>query len=248
MAGRRPTTPAPQRVVGIGASAGGLDALKQLIARIPADTGLAFVVLQHLPPSQTGQLAGLLASASGLPVIDAATGHRIQPNTILVVPPRTTASLYRRALVLRAAKAGARPRMPIDSLFGSLAAVLGERAVGVVLSGTAHDGTEGLRAIQAAGGLTFAQDPSTAQFDDMPRSAIAAGVVESVLSPAAIGEELGVIARLGPRRGAAAPAVATSGIDRVLAQLREASGIDFTSYKRSTIERRLARRLAKHHQ
>jgi two-component system CheB/CheR fusion protein len=243
----RRTSTTPQRVVGIGASAGGLDALKQLVAAIAPDTGLAFVVLQHLPPSQTGQLAGLLATAATLPVIDAATGHRIAPNTILVVPPRTTASLYRGALVLRAAKAGARPRMPIDSLFNSLAAVLGERAVGVVLSGTAHDGTEGLRTIQAAGGLTFAQDPSTAQFDDMPRSAIAAGVVESVLSPGAIGEELGVIASLGPRRGAANPALATPGIDQILAQLREASGVDFTSYKRTTIERRLARRLAKHH-
>jgi two-component system CheB/CheR fusion protein len=247
MTNRRRTITTPQRVVGVGASAGGLDALKQLVAGIPTDTGLAFVVLQHLPPSQTGQLTSLLATASGLPVIDAASGHRIEPNTILVVPPRTTASLYRGALVLRAAKAGARPRMPIDSLFGSLAAVLGERAVGVVLSGTASDGTEGLRAIQAAGGLTFAQDPSTAQFDDMPRSAIAAGVVECVLSPRAIGEELGVIARLGPRRGAVNPATKTPGIDQVLAQLREASGIDFTSYKRTTIERRLARRLAQHH-
>src|ERR1051325_9218840 len=108
--GRR-TAAQPQRVVGVGASAGGLDALKQLVAKIPDDTGLAFVVLQHLPPSQTGQLASLLAATSKLPVIDAATGHRIEPNTIVVVPPRTAACLYRGALVLRAAKAGARPRM-----------------------------------------------------------------------------------------------------------------------------------------
>src|SRR4029077_19835469 len=96
---KRPTTTTPQRVVGIGASAGGLDALKQLVAAIPVDTGLAFVVLQHLPPSQTGQLASLLATAAKLPVIDAATGHRIEPNTILVVPPRTAAVLYRGTLV-----------------------------------------------------------------------------------------------------------------------------------------------------
>jgi two-component system CheB/CheR fusion protein len=239
--------PRPQRVVGVGASAGGLDALKQLIASVPADTGLALVVLQHLPPSQTGQLASLLASATALPVIDVKTGHRIEPNTILVVPPHTSACLFRGALVLRTAKPGDRPRNPIDALFASIADVLREGAVGVVLSGTANDGTEGLRAIRAAGGLTFVQDPSTAQFDEMPRSAIAAGVSEIVLSPAQIGDELGKIAKLGPRPGVALERSAKpAGIDRVLEQLREASGIDFSSYKRTTIERRLARRLARY--
>src|SRR5689334_18957355 len=203
MAKARSTVPRPQRVVGVGASAGGLDALKQLVGAVPADTGLAFVVLQHLPPSQVGQLASLLAGATTLPVIDAANGHRIEPNTILVVPPHTSACLFRGALVLRTAKPGARPRQPIDTLFSSIADVLRERGVGVVLSGTAHDGTEGLRAIRAAGGLTFAQEPSTAQFDEMPRSAIAAGVAEIVLSPAQIGDELGKVAKLGPRPGVA---------------------------------------------
>ena len=247
MAKRRRTAPQPQRVVGVGASAGGLDALKQLVACVPPDSGLALVILQHLPPSQIGQLASLLAAATTLPVIDVVSGHRIEPNTILVVPPHTAACLFRGALVLRTASPGARPRQPIDTLFTSIADVLRERAVGVVLSGTAHDGTEGLRAIRAAGGLGFAQDPSTAQFDEMPRSAIAAGVAEFVLSPAQIGDELGKIAKLGPRPGVALERSATAtGIDRVLEQLREASGIDFSSYKRSTIERRLARRLARH--
>ncbi|HEY5943889.1 MAG TPA: chemotaxis protein CheB [Kofleriaceae bacterium] len=242
---RRPAV-LPQRVVGIGASAGGLEALRQLVARIPVDTGLAVVVLQHLPPSQTGQLATLLAKSTALPVIDAESGRRIESNTILIVPPHTCAVMYRGALVLRKAKPGKRPYLPIDQLFTSLAGVLDERAVGIVLSGTAHDGTEGLRAIQAAGGLTFAQDPATAQFDDMPRSAIAAGVAEVVLGPPEIGEELGVIAKLAPRPVASTKA-SSPGLDRILDQLREASGIDFTSYKRSTIERRLARRLAKLH-
>jgi two-component system CheB/CheR fusion protein len=247
MAKRPRTSTRPQRVVGIGASAGGLDALKQLVGSVPLDTGLAFVVLQHLPPSQIGLLASLLASATALPVIDVPNGHRIARNTILVVPPHTSACLFRGALVLRAARPGARPRQPIDALFTSIAEVLRERAVGVVLSGTAHDGTEGMRAIRAAGGLTFAQDPSTAQFDEMPRSAIAAGVAEIVLSPPQIGDELGKIARLGRRpRVAPEPSVTVTGVDRILEQLREASGIDFSSYKRTTIERRLARRLAKH--
>jgi two-component system CheB/CheR fusion protein len=248
MAKRRRTTPRPQRVVGVGASAGGLDALKQLVGNVPIDTGLALVVLQHLPPSQIGQLASLLGSATTLPVIDVANGHRIEPNTILVVPPHTSACLFRGALVLRTARPGVRPRQPIDALFASIADVLREHAVGVVLSGTASDGTEGLRAIRAAGGLTFAQDPSTAQFDEMPRSAIAAGVAEIVLSPSRIGDELGKIAKLGPRPGVALERSATvTGIDRIFEQLREASGIDFSSYKRTTIERRLARRLTRYH-
>ena len=242
---RRPAA-LPQRVVGIGASAGGLDAMRQLISRLPVDTGLAFVVLQHLPPSQIGQLASLLAKATELPVIDASSGARIEPNSILVVPPHTSAAMFRGALVLRKAKPGKRPYLPIDGLFASLAGVLGERAVGVVLSGTAHDGTEGLRAIHSAGGLTFAQEPSSAQFDQMPRSAIAAGVAEVVLAPAQIGDELGAIAKLAPRQ-ATSVSTRKPGIERILDQLREASGIDFTSYKRTTIERRLARRLAKFH-
>ncbi len=248
MSNVRRATAAPQRVVGIGASAGGLDALKRLVASLPIDTGLAYVVLQHLPPSQIGQLAMLLASTTTMPVIDVVSGHRIKPNTILVVPPHVAACLLRGALVLRASKPGVRPRLPIDGLLRSLADVLGERAIGVVLSGSAQDGTEGLRAIHDVGGLTFAQDPATAQFDDMPRSAIAAGVVEAVLAPEAIGAELAALGGLVDRAPATpAPAPVASAIDRVLVQLREASGIDFTSYKRSTIERRLARRIAKHH-
>jgi two-component system CheB/CheR fusion protein len=145
--------------------------------------------------------------------------------------------------VLRTAKPGARPRLPIDDLLRSLAAVLGERAIGVVLSGTASDGTEGLRAIRGAGGLTIAQDPSTAQFDEMPRTAIAAGVAELVMTAAQIGSYLG--ANIGVTR--AKTGMARPAIERILEQLQVANGIDFSSYKRTTIERRLERRLAKLH-
>ncbi|MEO7735729.1 MAG: chemotaxis protein CheB, partial [Kofleriaceae bacterium] len=233
----------PQRVVGIGASAGGLDALKQLFARLPADTGLAFVVLQHLPPSQVGKLAQILARVTAMPVVDVETGQRVAADHVYVVPPRIAAGLFRGALVLRTPKGGARPHLPIDGLLGSLASVLGERAIGVVLSGTASDGTGGLRAIRAASGLTFAQDPATAQFDEMPRSAIAAGVADEVRAPGQIADELATIAR---RIVPQTPRGTTHGLDAVLQVLRDASGIDFTSYKRTTIERRLARRLAKH--
>ncbi len=231
-------------MVGIGASAGGLEPLKQLFAQLPVKTGLAFVVLQHLPPSQTGKLAAILAKVTAMPVIDATNGERILPDRVYVVPPKVSADLFRGALVLRTPKGGARPHLPIDGLLTSLADVLGERAIGVVVSGSASDGTEGLRAIQAAGGLTFVQDPATAQFDDMPRNAIAAGVAEAVLAPAQIADELGVIAQLTTVRPKVA--VKARGLEQILELLRDASGIDFTSYKRTTIERRLARRLAKH--
>jgi two-component system CheB/CheR fusion protein len=232
----------PQRVVGIGASAGGLEPLRQLVAALPADTGLAIVVLQHLPPSQTGKLAQLLGPISKMPVLDAKDRHLVAPNTIVIVPPRTSATLEKGRLVLRVARGGARPRLPIDRLFESLATALGERAVGVVLSGSANDGTAGLRAIRDVGGLTIAQDPSTAQFNDMPRHAIADGVVDSVLAPEAIGSRIAGVTDEAPRVSRDAAPVVT----RILERLREASGIDFTSYKRSTIERRLARQVARH--
>ena len=236
---------APLRVVGVGASAGGLDALTRLVASLPSDAGLAVVVLQHLPPDQHPLLAELLRAATSLPVIEVGERAEIVPNTILVVPARTCAEMSNgTSLIARVLDSGERPRLPIDWLFRSFAQVLGERAIGVVLSGTASDGTEGLRAIRDAGGVTIAQEPSTAQFDEMPRSAIAAGVVELVLAPDEIGAELGVLARSAFHRE---PRDGQAGIEVVLDQLREASGIDFTSYKRSTIERRLARRLGQLH-
>ncbi|MEP6862435.1 MAG: chemotaxis protein CheB [Deltaproteobacteria bacterium] len=232
-----------QRVVGIGASAGGLEAVRQLLAALPDDTGLALVVLQHLPPSQIGKLAGLLAASTKLRVIDAVDGHRVAPNTVVVVPPRTSASLVRGSLVLRVASGGVRPRQPIDGLFASLASALGARAIGVVLSGTANDGTAGLRAIREAGGMTIVQDPSTAQFDEMPRSALADHVPELVLAPAEIGARLAATLTDAPRTEVAVDR--SQDTVRMLELLREASGIDFTSYKRSTIERRLSRLLAR---
>ena len=243
--GRKPPAP-PERVVGIGASAGGLEALRLLLARLPVDTGHAVVILQHLPPSQIGQLASLLSSSTTMPVVAVKASQRIVANTVFVVSARTSVMRNRGALCLRMAKAGSRPRMPIDDLFRSLAVTLGAQAVGVVLSGTMHDGTEGLRAIQTAGGVTFAQDPETAEFDSMPRSAITAQVTGRVLGPAQIGEQLGLLEEPPEPSSESAAAAASPALVRVLEQLREASGIDFTSYKRTTIERRLARRVSKH--
>jgi signal transduction histidine kinase len=189
-----------QRIVGIGASAGGLDALKQLVAGLPRDSGLSFVILQHLPPAQTGVLATLLAPVSPLPVSNAMPQHRLAPDSIVIVPPLTGAEIHGGAIELRPMDGG-RAGHPIDLLFSSLAQVAGDRAIGIVLSGTGYDGTYGLRQILAAGGSTVVQEPATAQFDDMPRNAIAMNAATLVLAPGDIGRELASLpARTATRR------------------------------------------------
>jgi len=222
------------RIVGIGASAGGLDALKQLLASLPVRTGMAFVVLQHVAASQTGVLRNALAGSTEMPVLDLKSGTNVEVDHVYVVPPHVDAVLLNGAFVLRSGRPGTRARLPIDTMMQSLASALGSRATGVILSGTAHDGSAGLRAIHEAGGLTFAQDPATAQFDEMPRNAIATGAVGEVLGASEIGVALGM-------RVAVTSAV--TGIALILSILRDATGVDFHDYKRPTIERRISRRV-----
>ncbi|HLL22802.1 MAG TPA: chemotaxis protein CheB, partial [Kofleriaceae bacterium] len=234
-------TRVPTRVVGIGASAGGLLATKQVLAATPTDTGMAFVVMQHQARSRKSLLADALASSTPMPVLEVATGVTLAPDHVYVVPPGMLAVLRRGAILLRRPRNGARPHLPIDRFFQSLAETLGERAVGVVLSGTANDGTAGLGAIHAARGTTFAQEPSTAGFEDMPRNAIAAGAAATVLPAGEIGSALGAL-----REGTPPKPPVVEGLDQVLSILRDVAGVDFTHYKRATIERRIARRLHAH--
>ena len=180
---------APQRIVGIGASTGGLEALRLLVAGLPHDAGMSFVILQHLPPAQMGPLATLLGPHSSLPVVEAGPRHRPRPNTIVIVPALVGAEIHDGAIELRPLEGG-RLHHPIDLLFASLAQVAGDRAIGIVLSGTGSDGTYGLRQILAAGGSTIVQEPATARFDEMPRSAIAMNAATLVLAPGDIGREL----------------------------------------------------------
>ena len=224
------------RVAGIGASAGGLAALIGVLSAIRTDGGLSIVVLQHQAESRAGKLAALLAPVAPVPVLDAASGTRLRPDHVYVVPPHMRASLVGDVLVLEGPTA-ASPHQPIDALLTSLAA-LGPRAIGVVLSGSADDGSEGIRAIKAAGGLTIAQDPKTAEFDQMPRNAIATGTIDHIWPAERIGRELATARVPDPRTGPNA---------RILELLRELAGIDFSMYKRPTIERRLERQLARHH-
>ncbi len=231
------------RVVGIGASAGGLDAMKRLLEDTPADTGMAFVVLQYVAPSQVGVLRDELEPSTKMPVLDITAGTRIEANHVYVTPPNVAVRLSRGALVLEPAKGGEPIHHPIDELFTSLSLALGARSVGVVLSGTGNDGAEGLRSMRSAGGITLAQDPTTAQFDEMPRSAIAAGAVSLVLPPGAMGHELG---RLSHDSAVPIAMPPRSSFDQIIEYLRNATGIDFSNYKRATIERRINRRMAEH--
>jgi two-component system CheB/CheR fusion protein len=175
----------PFPIVGVGASAGGLDAMNKLLGGFPADAGLAFLVVQHLHPEHQSQLPQLLGKITPLAVREATDGVRVEPNHVYIIPPNTTMRIVDGHLAL-----GPRPprglNMPIDHLFRSLAGVQRSRAIGVVLSGEGTDGTLGCQAIKSEGGITFAQDEQSAKHDSMPRSAVAEGVIDYVLPPARI--------------------------------------------------------------
>ncbi|MCL5746065.1 MAG: chemotaxis protein CheB, partial [Acidobacteria bacterium] len=181
-------------IVGVGASAGGLEAFTELLDHLPDDTGLAFVLIQHLDPSHESHLPELLSKASKMPVSEVKGETRAEANHVYVIPPRYNLGIS-DGVLQTPPRPGSGRNMPIDAFFRALAADRGSQAFGVVLSGTASDGTLGLQAIKAAGGITFAQDKRTAKFDSMPASAIAAGVADFVLPPAGIARQLVAIAR-----------------------------------------------------
>ena len=181
-------------IVGVGASAGGLEAFTQFLEALPLDTGMGFVLVQHLDPEHESSLKQILSRVTSLPVSEIENDQPVEPNNIYIIPPDTNLKIANGKLQLMPRPKTRTPHRPIDSFFESLASDRAERAIGVVLSGTANDGTLGLESIKAAGGITFAQDDS-AKYDSMPRSAVAAGCVDLVLSPSGIAEEIARIAK-----------------------------------------------------
>jgi two-component system, chemotaxis family, CheB/CheR fusion protein len=181
-------------IVGIGASAGGLEAFTELLKHLPADTGMGFVLVQHLDPDHESALTKILTKATSMPVRDVANNLTVEADHVYVIPPNKTLSIAQGVLKLKPRKQTRTPTRSIDSFLESLAQDQREQAIGVILSGTATDGTVGLEAIKAEGGIAFAQDDS-AKYDSMPRSAVAAGCVDFVLSPAEIAKELARIAK-----------------------------------------------------
>lgn len=236
-------------IVGIGASAGGLEALTALLARLPAKTGMAFVLVPHLGPDHSSNLVSLLARVSQQPVCEARDGLRVARDRVYVIPPNCTMILAGHVLKLRSKLPSRGPAQTIDIFLKSLAGVCHGQAIGVILSGTASDGAEGLRAIKCAGGVTFVQAPQTAKFDGMPRAAIDTGCVDFVMDPAAMVAEL---VRLpahpylcaGPAEAPAWTAQPGGALNQIFGLLRTRQGVDFAGYKPSTILRRIQRRMA----
>jgi two-component system CheB/CheR fusion protein len=238
-------------IVGIGASAGGLEAFRLLLKNLPPDTDLAFVLVQHLDPGHESMLTSLLSKATQMPVTEVKEGMRAEPNHVYIIPPNTTMGILKGNLHLTARMEPGFRHMPIDYFLRSLADDQGSGAIGVILSGAATDGTLGLKAIKAEGGITFAQDEKTAKYDSMPRSAIAAGCVDFVLSPEKIARELARIGRhpylrVSPAEPVPLPAENDTDLRTLFLLLRNATGVDFSFYKYSTLKRRIVRRMVLH--
>src|SRR5215470_11540169 len=247
-------TESPVVIAGVGASAGGLEAFSQLLQALPGDPGLAIVLVQHLAPQHESALPVLLSGKTHLPVVHAAEGMQVEANQVYVIPPNVQMGIRDDVLHLLPRPSDRTQYTPIDYFLHSLAESVQDRAIGVILSGTASDGTAGVREIKTVGGITIAQSPETAKYDGMPRAAIASGMVDLVLSPSEIAAELVSIARHPLRQGrAAAPGAEAARdeveptteqhMDQIFSLLRSASGVDFRRYKRPTIERRLQRRM-----
>lgn len=238
-------------VVGIGASAGGLDVFERLLRDLPRDTGFAFVLVQHLDPAGGNMLAGILARATAMPVAEAADGARVEPNCVYVIPASLDVTIEAGRLKLEARPESPAAHLPIDRFLRSLAADCGGRAIGIVLSGTGADGAAGVEAIRGAGGVTIAQESASARFPEMPEAAVSTACVDLVLP---IGEIAAELVRIGRHpylaagneapADAAAPAPDEKQFPRILALLRDRTGIDFSQYREKMVRRRIRRRLA----
>src|SRR6185295_11684747 len=247
------SSPSTFRAVGIGASAGGLEAVTQLLSAMPAGSGLACIVVQHLDPHHESLLPELLAKAAAVPVTPALGGEVVRPDHVYVLPPNATLTVADGRFQLTKRLAHER-HLPVDALFRSLALEYADDAIGVVLSGGDSDGSLGIQAIKHEGGIVFAQTPDSARFPNMPQHAIDTGCVDRVLSPAEIAHELIRLSRrlsLRPAtegsEAAMAPEAGANDSETTLRvifrRLRAAHGLDFTHYKRSTLRRRLERRM-----
>jgi two-component system, chemotaxis family, CheB/CheR fusion protein len=250
-AARRPTpAPRPYPVVGIGASAGGLEALEKFFAHVPPDCGMAFVVVTHQHPGHASLLPELLRKCTRMQVLVAGDGIAVEPGCVFMSPPEGYLAILNGTLHLMEPDEPGPLRLPIDYFFRSLAEDQKEKAIGIVLSGTGTDGTLGLKAIKGAAGMTMAQAPESAKYSGMPSSAIATGLVDYVLPTEQIPAQLGAYAQ-GPYLAAAATPALDEGrlpepMQKINVLLRARVGHDFSAYKANTIRRRIERRINVH--
>ena len=233
-------------VVGIGASAGGIDSLKEFFSEMPADSGLAFVVVQHLDPAHASHMAGLLARQTTMKVAEAQDESPIQANRIYTIPPNKFLSVRDGTLRLTEAVKRDGLRLPIDFFFRSLAQDQHEKAIAVLFSGSGSDGTLGIREIRGTGGLVIVQNPETAQFDSMIESAIATGLVDYVLPIRQIPGKLLQYVKQPRLDDRADVDQLDDVVSSILNLLVDQNKSDFRCYKRSTVQRRIERRMALH--
>ncbi len=239
-------------IVAIGASAGGLEAMQELLKNLSPDTGMAFIYVQHLSPDHKSMLTSLLANVSSMNVQEVTNRVLIKPNNVYVIPPDKELSVIKGHIRLMPRPESPKYNLPIDILFTSLAVAQKENVIGIILSGSASDGTQGMKSIKHAGGLTFVQN-ETAKFQSMPKSAIAAGVVDYILSPKDIAQELERLSKSPfvkntgrKRRDENSIGNGDPDLKNILAQLQKATGVDFSAYKMQTIKRRIIRRMLLH--
>jgi two-component system CheB/CheR fusion protein len=241
-----PETGLPFPIVAVGASAGGLEAFTDLLKNLAPDTGMAFVLVQHLAPEHTSLLPDILTRATPMRVAQVVDNVEVVPNHVYVIPPGKNMVIAEGHLQLSPRTEARGAARPLDHFMRSLAEEHGHKAIGVVLSGTGTDGTLGTEEIKAAGGITFAQD-GTAEHTGMPRNAIAAGAVDFVLPPDEIARELGRIASHPyVSTGSEARGLAGADFTRILDLVRTVTGVDFSNYKRNTLHRRITRRMVLH--
>jgi two-component system, chemotaxis family, CheB/CheR fusion protein len=234
-------------IVGIGASAGGLEAFEQFFRHTPADCGLAFVLVSHLDPNHASLLTEILQRTTTMPVVEALDQMPVAPNCVYIIPPNRDLAIFHGSLQLTVPGQPRGQRLPIDAFFRSLAEDQQENGIGIILSGTGTDGTLGCRAIIGAGGVTLVQEPATAKYDGMPSSVIQTGYATHILPVEKMPEAL----RAGFRNKTPATEkspvpLAVKGMDNILMQLRSLTGHDFSLYKKSTIGRRIERRMLQH--
>ncbi len=239
----------PFPIVGIGASAGGLEALVEFLARVPTDSGMAFVVIQHLDPTQKAMMAELLQRSTALKVMQVTDRTKVQPDCVYVIPPNCDMSILHGTLHLMAPVQARGLRLPIDFFFRSLAEDRHEFSIGIILSGMGSDGALGLGAIKERGGVVLVQDPKTAKFDSMPRSVIDAGLADIVASADELPGKLLAYLKHLPRLGRSERPLeekTQNALEKIVILQRAHSGHDFTLYRRSTLHRRVERRMGIH--
>jgi PAS domain S-box-containing protein len=234
-------------VVGIGASAGGIEALSSFFSAMPADSGCAFVVVLHLDPKRESEMARILGARTRMPVVQVKDGMTLASNRVYVIAPDTDLKLVDGGLKVSRPSEPRGQRHPVDVLFASIAREQRERSIAIVLSGTGSNGTEGLKEIRTEGGMSLVQTPETAKFDGMPRSAIAAGLADRVLPPEKMPEALLAYLHHGyvsaPTESEPVLSHSEGTIDQVLEIIRARNGHDFGNYKRNTLRRRIHRRM-----